>query len=772
MPSDAVYAVRQLRRSPAFAAAAILTLALGIGANAAIYQVLDAVLFRVLPVKDPARLVKVTPFRDGKPKAFSYTDYRAIAAQPVFDGALASSDFPLHAAILRGRGQARTVNTVIVSAGYFQVLGIAAHTGRVFGEADDHDPVGVISDAFWEREFGRNPAALGQTLRINKSAITVIGVAPPRFFGEKPGNVPDLWVPLGLAPQLMASDWLSQPKSWLSAMARLRAGVSLADAQAAVQGAIPGLRILVEPGEQGIPELRTRVERPALVAMAAVGLLLLIACCNLATLLLARGAARSHEISVRLALGAGRGRLIRQLAAENMVLALIGGALGLALSLWLARPAAAMAGATAEWSWRVAAFTAGITALTGLLFGMAPAISATRPLTPRASRPKIGRALIAVQVAVSLVLLSGAGMLARSLWNLRHQDFGFRADGLVVADLPWEFSPAMMARYAALRQPLLERLQAVPGAQSAALSGFGPMGGAQHTSPFSSAATYGVMTRMVHVSARYFDTTEIPILAGRAFTDADRAGAPAVAVVTETAARALFGGANPVGKLISGSDKFDPGHAVEVVGVARDVRFASPTEAFSAMVFLPLTQSPAPITTALVRVSGDAGAAAANVRAAFRAVDPDIAIASVQPLPAVIDASLQQERALAVLANGFAALALVLTAVGIYGVISYALARRAREIGIRIALGARRGQVSRMLLAEIGATAAAGVAAGGVGAFAASRALHGMLFGIAPGDWSMTGGAAALLGLIAAIAAYVPARRASRLDPMATLRQD
>jgi putative ABC transport system permease protein len=769
MPNDAVYAVRQLRRSPAFAAAAILTLALGIGANAAIYQVLDAVLFRVLPVKDPARLVKITPFRDGKPKAFSYADFRAIAAQPVFDGALASSDFPLHAAILRGRGQARTVNAVIVSADYFQVLGVTAHAGRLFDEANDRNPVGVISDAFWEREFGRSPGALGQTLRINKSAITVIGVAPPRFFGEKPGNVPDLWVPLGLAPQLMASDWLSQPKSWLSAMARLRAGVSLADAQAAVQGAIPGLRILVEPGAHGIPELRTRVERPALVAMAAVGLLLLIACCNLATLLLARGAARSHEIAVRLALGAGRGRLIRQLAAENMVLALIGGALGLALSLWLARPAAAMAGATAEWSWRVAAFTGGITALTGLLFGMAPAISATRPLTPRASRPKIGRALIAVQVAVSLVLLSGAGMLARSLWNLRHQDFGFRADGLVVADLPWEFSPAMMARYAALRQPLLDRLQAIPGAQSAALSGFGPMGGAQHTSPFSSAATYGVMTRMVHVSARYFDTTEIPILAGRAFADADRA---AVAVVTETAARALFGGANPVGKLISGSDKFDPSHAVEVVGVARDVRFASPTEAFSALVFLPLTQSPAPITTALVRVSGDAGAAAANVRAAFRAVDPDIAIASVQPLPAVIDASLQQERALALLANGFAALALVLTAVGIYGVISYAVARRAREIGIRIALGARRGQVSRMLLAEIGAIAAAGVAAGGVGAFAASRALHGMLFGIAPGDWSMTAGAAAVLALIAPMAAYLPARRASRLDPMATLRQD
>jgi len=315
-------------------------------------------------------------------------------------------------------------------------------------------------------------------------------------------------------------------------------------------------------------------------------------------------------------------------------------------------------------------------------------------------------------------------------------------------------------------------LQAIPGARSAALSGFGPMGGAQHTGPFSSEGTSAVMTRMVHVSSRYFETTEIPMVAGRGFTDADRAGAPPVAVITETAARALFGGASPVGKLISGKDAYDPQHAVEVVGVARDVRFASPSDAFSSIVFLPLTQAPAPITAAIVRVSGDTGAAAANLRAAFRAVDPDLAIASVQPLTAVIDASLEQEHALALLANGFAALALVLTAVGIYGVISYAVTRRAREIGIRIALGARRGQVSRMLLGEVGAIAAVGVAVGGAGAFVASRALHGMLFGIAPGDWSMTAGAAVLLAAIASTAAYLPARRAARLDPMTTLRQD
>lgn len=754
MPNDATYALRQLRRSPAFTAAAIATLALGIGANAAIYAVFDTVLLRPLPVRDPARLVRVA-------RGFTYSDFRALAgAQSVTEGMFATSDFPLHAAILRGRGQARTVNAVIASGDYFRVLGVEAAMGRVFMGADEAQPVGVISDAFWRREFSGARDAIGQTLQINKSAVTVIGVAPPRFAGEKPGNAPDVWVPMGAGAQLMASDWRNGPKSWLTVMARLRPGVSIADAQRA-------MGVPLEPAAQGTPDLRTRLGKPVAVAMASAGLLLLIACCNLAALVAARGSARSHEIAVRMALGAGRGRILRQLLAESLVLAAIGAVFGLILAIWLARPAAALAAAPVEWNWRVLAVTAAIAALTGVLFGIAPAVAATRPETPRATRPRIGRALIAAQVAISLALLSGAGLLGRSLWNLRHQDFGFRADGLIVADLPWEFSPAMMARYAQWRDPALERLRAIPGVRAAALSGFGPMGGAQHTGPLVAPGRKSVPSRIAHVSTGYFETTEIPLAAGRAFTAADRAGTRPVCVLTESAARELFGGGNAVGRFVSQTEQYDAQKAIEVVGVARDVRFASPAERFAPLIFVPLAQSPAPITAALAR-----GGSAAGVRAALQAVDPEIAVASVQPLTAILDAQLGSERVLAMLAACFGGLALVLTAVGVYGVISYAVERRGREIGIRIALGARRGQVSRMVLRDLIIVGAIGVAVGGAGAVAASRAMRGLLFGIAAGDYSMAIAAAFVLAAVAAAAAWLPARRAGRVDPVTMLRQD
>jgi predicted permease len=377
----------------------------------------------------------------------------------------------------------------------------------------------------------------------------------------------------------------------------------------------------------------------------------------------------------------------------------------------------------------------------------------------RGSRNGVGRALIAAQVAVSLLLLSGAGLLTRSLWNLRHQDFGFRPDGLLVADMPWEFNPAMMARYAAMREPLLERLRAIPGARSAALSGFGPMGDAQYTNRVG-----GVMVRMVLVSTRYFETTEIPIVAGRGLSEDDRAGAKPVVVLSQTAARALFGGENPLGQRVSGK--------LEVVGVSRDVKFANAMEEFRPLIFLPIAQSPAPITAALVRVSGDPARAVANVRAAFHAVDPEITLGKVQPLTAIIDGQLGKERVLALLAGCFGLLALVLTSIGVYGVISYAVERRSREIGIRIALGARRAAISGMLVGDVAAVATVGVVLGGAGSVAVSRALRGMLFGIAPDDYSTAAISAALLAGIAALAAYLPARRAARLDPMTTLRRE
>jgi predicted permease len=797
MRHDLACAFRQLRKAPGFAIAAVVTLALGIGANASIFQVLDALLLRPLPVRDPGRLVRIVPVENGKPGNFSYPVYRELAAQQqVAEAVFATSDYPLHAAILRGRGAARTINVVLASGGYFDALGIAAREGRVFTEADDRAaaPVAVISQAFREREFGRAEAT-GQTLEINRTVVSVIGVAPASFFGETVGNLPDAWVPMGVAPHMMATDWLNAPRAtWLSVMARLRPGVPGGDAQTALdrlvreidpRGGTADPRVRVEPGGRGTPNLETQFASPVLVLMAAVGLVLLIACSNLATLLLGRAAARAHEIGVRLALGAGRLLVVRQLLVESCLLAAAGGAAALVLARWGSRALIRLSTVNLRLAadWRVLLFTALVTGMATLLFGLAPALAATRVDIQRAlqnaggraagpRRQIAGKALVVTQVALSLLLLSGAGQLARSLGNLRHQHFGFRAENVLTAELPWEFNPRMMARYAAIRGPLYERLNALPGVRAAALSGFGPMGGDQHTGPLAAPGVPGQMARIVHVSARYFEAMGIPIVDGRPLTAEDRAGAPPVAVISETAARVLFGGANAVGRQVAGEKQWNAKNAMVVVGVARDVRFFNPGDPFGIILYVPLEQSPAPVTAVVVRTAGDPALAAAAVRAVLHEVDRDLAVSAIRPLADVVDARLSQPRMLAMLSAAFGLLALVLTSVGVYAVISYAVERRTREIGVRLALGATRLQVERAMLGELTALVAASLVLGGIGALASARALRMLLFGIVPHDYGILLAACGLLAAVSAAAAWVPARRAARLDPMAALRQE
>ncbi len=808
MLQDLAYALRQLRRSPGFAAAAILTLALGIGSNTAIYQVLDAVAFRSLPVREPERLVRLQLLENHKPLNFSYPLYREMAArQQVATGMFATSDYPLHAAVLRGRGLARTVNAVLVTGGYFPVLGVAARLGRVFTEADDQaaaPPVAVISDSFWDREFGRSPSALGQPLEINKAVVTIAGVAPPEFNGETQGNAPDVWLPMSVAPQAMATDWLNAPKSfWLTAMARLKPGVSPVQAQAAYealyhqlayvaeQRAGPEYRVAVEPGSRGIAELQERFESPLLVLMAVVGMVLLIACCNLANLLMGRAAARTHEIGVRLALGAGRARLIRQALSESLLLAAIGAVAGLVLARWGSMALVKLAAEGRDWrlaldpGWRVLAFTAGVTAAATCLFGLAPAWSASRVDMQAALRgngrariggPRqiLGKALVAAQISISLVLLAGSALLVRSLWSLRHQDFGFRGENVLMVELPWEFSPSMMARYQALREPLYDRMNHLPGVVSAALSCFGPMGGDRHTGPLSSAerpARREDNTRIVHLSPQYFETMGIRIVAGRGITAEDAAGAPEVAVLSETAARKMFGGSNAVGRLVTQSDRFDAQHALQVVGIARDVRFANPGDPFGFLVYVPMTQSPAPITAIAVRTAGDPALVAGNVQAALHVLDPGMPIGAIRPLGDAIDAKLSHERLMALLATSFGLLALTLTSVGVYGVISYTVERRTREIGIRMALGATRARVSMALMKEVGLLVSAGAGLGACGALAMTRALRTMIYGFGPSDYSLLLAVALFLIGIACLSGFLPARRAARLDPMSALRE-
>ncbi|HEY1494762.1 MAG TPA: ABC transporter permease [Candidatus Solibacter sp.] len=798
---DLAYAFRQLRHNPGFAAAAVLTLALGIGANTAIYQVLDAVLYRNLPVPNPAQLVQVQLLDNNQPVHVSYPLYREFAAhQQSLDGMFAVSEFPLREAVLRGRGSLRAVRGSLVTGNYFQALGVSARLGRCFTAADDTataPPVAVISDEFWEREFARSPAALGQSLELNHASATIIGVAPPEFFGETVGNAPDVWLPIIVQPRVMPSDWLNAPSSsWLAVLARLHPGVTPRQAEqalAAVYSPIAGLspradghhyRVRIWPASRGIAELQERFGTPLWVMMAIVGLVLLIACVNLANLLLGRAAARTHEFGIRLAVGAGRARLIRQLLTECFAITALGTLAALPLADRGARALITWAATDEHWrlslqpNWRVLAFTAVIALLATCLFGLAPALAATRidvhsalqgarrGLTARGS---LGRILVVAQLAISLVLLSGAALLTRSLWNLRHQDYGFQRDGTLVVDLPVEFNRAMMKRNTALRQPLFDRLNALPGVRSAAVAAFGPMGAMQHTSNLSTPirpAQPGDFTRVVHVSPRYFETMRIPLVAGRPLDAADREGAPRVAVLSEAAARALYGAENPIGRTLSEARQYESQHAIEIVGVARDVRFGNPREPFGFILYVPLEQEPAPITTAVIRPA----ALAAAARAAVHEIDSNVMVGPIRPLDEIVDSKLGNDRMLSTLALCFALLSLALVAVGVYGVLSYAVERRTHEIGIRLALGAARASVVRLMLRDIARLLFAGVLSGAVCAFLATRALRTLIFAFAPADYALLAAAAAVLILIAFLAAWLPAHRASRLNPIEALR--
>ena len=803
---DLAYAFRQLHRNPGFAAAAILTLALGIGANAAIYQVLDAVVFRSLPVREPASLVQVQLLENSQPVHVSYPFYREFAArQQVLDGLFAVSGFPLRHAVLRGRGEFRAVTGSIVTGNYFRVLGISGRAGRLFTEDDDRPaalPVIVLSDAFWDREFARSPSVLGQVLEINGLAGTVIGITPPGFFGETVGAVPDLWLPMSVQPRIMPGDYLNAPSSsWLSMLGRLRPGVSARQAQAALDPIYRALadltatrsgrdyRVQLQSASRGIAELEQRLGRPLWVLAGITGLVLLMACANLANLMLGRASARTREIGVRISLGAGRARIARQLLTESLVLSALGTAAALVLATTGARWLVAWASAAGDWrlsialEWRHLAFTAATAVAATCLFALAPAWTATRidlhsalQGSPSGGglRNRLGRCLIVAQLAVSLSLLSAAALLAHSLWSLRHQDFGYDAGHVLMADVPLEFTRTMMRRNTAIRQPLYDRMNAIPGVRSAAVDAFGVMGSLVHTCFLSTPERpwqTGESTRRVHISERYFETIGTPILAGRGITESDRANSPKVVVLSQNAARTFFGSGNPLGRFISAGKTFESKDALQVVGVAHDVRFANPRDPFGFVLYVPLAQDPAPVTAVLLRAASDPAHLAPAVRAAFHEVDPALFVGAIRPLAESVEVQLGSDKVLALLSICFGLLALSLTAVGVYGVIAYAVQRRTLEIGIRLALGAERAAVSRMMMRDVARLAFTGTLLGAVGATAATRALGSMLFAFTPGDYRLLVAAAAMLLVIAAAAGYLPARRAARLDPMSALRQ-
>jgi predicted permease len=801
---DVRYGLRQLRRSPGFTAAAMLTLALGIGANTAVFQLLDRIVLRPLPVRDPQQLIRLQGYQNGHRQGFTYPLLREMSArQRTLQGIFASGQFPIRETRCGDRAFTTVRDAWAVNANYFHLIGTEPQLGRFFADTDDESaaaPVAVISDRLWRTEFTAQPDAVGTTIYMNGIAISIIGVARPEFFGDRVGTFADLWVPLHLIGPLSSPAYLQSSTVWLSPMARLRPDVPLAQAQAEISLLWMQLRefglqtkdssgysLELIPAPQGIGGLDTQFSRSLWLLMAIVGLVALIACSNLANLLLARATARAQEMSVRLALGAGRVRLIRQLVTESLVLSVLGGGIGLALAALASRQLVALASAGETWQiwtsvdWRVAGFNMVATLASALLFGVAPAFAATRAglnialQTGSRSRRGTAKAFVVAQVALSLVLTAGAALLVRSFWKLTHQDLGFRPKGVLIAIVDADFSGFKELLDANKHLAIVQRLSEVAGVRMAASAVAGPLGNV--TNNVAIALPGRTLPRSavkeVLVGSGYFEAMGIPMIAGRPITGADRKDGPRVAVLSESAARLMFGKRNAVGGLFTEGKQFDERKAVQVVGVVQDLRYSSLRAPFGPLVFYPVTQKfvfSGP--TFVLRAEGDPLRFADAVRQAVREVAPALRVTQVCTLDSVIETAARRERLLAWLSGAFGGLALILAAVGLYGVVAYAAQRRTPEIGVRLALGARPCQIHALLLREVFVLLAIGLTLGIAATVLFTVRLEPLLFDITPQDPATFAFAMLLLGAIALVAGYIPARRAARLDPMRALRSE
>jgi predicted permease len=800
LAQDLRYAFRQMRAKPGFTAAAVFTLALGIGANTAIFRVLDAVVLSSLPVKNPEQLAVLLTKQNGNPGPISYPLFRAMAArQTALAGMFATSDVDPGGASDESALRAR-----LVTGRYFELLGAGMQLGRSIADSDDRPgtpPVAVLSHGYWQRAFGGQPDVLGRAIRINGASATIIGVAARGFFGERVGNAPDVWLPMSAEPLVWPdhTNWLTMPsRAALSPMGRVLPGVSRARAAAELTALYSQLHELsvyrlgstvysveLAPGSQGLTGLKKQFSAPLAALMGIAGIVLLLACCNLANLLLAHASARTHEMGVRLALGAGRGRLLRQLLTESAVLAALGGAAGFALAIQGSRALVEFASAGQGWrlaldpDWRILGFTAAISVLAAAIFGVAPAFTSARldaNAALQANRRNGGlrsargaaRAFIVAQVAASLVLVAGAALLVRSFHKLETQDFGYRQDGLLLIEFRVDRNLFGFHDPGRLKQ-LYDRLNAIPGVLRASLTGPAPFAQLQSQAKISlpGEASPGVDALQSKVSAGYFETMKIPLIAGRAFTEADRKETAPVAVLGESTARQLFGSANSVGRSISLGSK----DSRLVVGVAKDVRYLGPREPFAPVIYEPMAQGGLLLLTAVLRTAGDPAAFASAARQAVRETAPELKLQSATPVHEILSGMMRQERMVAVLSAAFGLLALILASVGLYGVIAYAVARRTQEIGVRIALGASRIQVTGLLLRDIAQLLAIGLTVGIAATLALGNWVRSLLFGITPHDPFMLLAASAALTVVAFAAGYLPARRASRLRPMEAFRR-
>jgi predicted permease len=815
---DGRYGARMLRRSPGFTAVAILTLALGIGANTAIFSLINALGLRPLPVQKPEELVLINPADDRYgDMGFSYPLYEAVRDENrTLDGVFVNAGGLMNVNV-DGQAELAPNGGGYVSGSYFSTLGVGAFAGRTFTPAEDkvpgQNPVAVISYGYWRRRFALSPSAIGKTIYLNGVPFTIIGVTPPRFFGLRVGSSPDITVPMTMYPQLNSgSTQLSNPGSWwLTALARLRPGVSAEQATADLSTIFEhyvearglrteSLRIKLRPGAWGLFP-REKLVPGAIVLMTLVGLVLLIACTNVANLLLARGTARRKEMALRLSIGAGRGRLIRQLITESLLLALLGGAAGFLFASWGTQviPKLVPNEVSLDLSpdARVFVFAAGITLLAGLLFGLTPAFRATRISLvqglqggvrqgqTQSSPNRLRNGLVVSQVMLSTVLLFAAGLLTHSLQELLSADLGFRPEHVLVLSVDPTLIGYQGPRVVNLYKDLLQHARAVSGVMSVSLSlnGLvtrGTWGNIVSVPGYTPGPGEEMASLFNPVGPDFFRTAGIPILLGREFGDQDNETAPKVAIVSEAFAHQFFGEQNGVQKALGQTIGLGVDQNLgrfQIVGIVKDSKQRKIDEPPSRVVYFPFLQADLPPSlighmTMEVRTASEPATLTNAIRHELMVVEKNLPIYDVKTLTQQVEESLTEQRAFTWLVSLFGLLALLLASVGLYGVISYSTVRRTGEIGIRVALGADRRDVMEMVLREALRLTAIGVVIGLVLAVAAGRAISSVLYGVSAADPLTIIGASALMFVAAALAAFLPARRAMWVDPMVALRYE
>ena len=821
---DLRFAFRQMRQTPIVSGVALLSLALGIGANVAIFSLVNALILKALPIHEPERLVQLQ-LNHANPRnnttSFTNPQWEYLRDhQDIFTGVTAVGYARFN---LNTTGESRMIPGLYASARFLDTLGVTPIIGRVFTEEADRrgsEPIAILSHGFWQREYGGDRAVLGRPITLDGNPFTIVGVTPPEFFGVRVGTTFDVMIPLTNEAIIRGAESSLDRRSswWLSLFARLAPGQTMAQAESRLRALQPQLREAsmpqdwrpqdqatyiidpfgVIPAATGISSLRDRYSRPLYVLLGIVGLVLTIACANMANLLLAQSVARRRELAVRLSLGAGRGQLIRQLLVESIMLSLAGAAAGLLIAAWGSRALIAMLSTRTNFTfldlsmdWRVFAFTAAVGIATGLLFGVFPALRGTsvapadalrdhaRGIVSGGGRFNVGHGLVALQVALSFVLVFGSTLFVRTLVSLTTQGMGFESDRVLIATVDLRRTKAEAAARLPMYQQVRDAVAAVPGVDAAAGTFVTPVGGStwglRVTVPGFNAPESERGSLFNANTPDYFRAMRTPILTGRDFTDADAPDRPPVTIVNEAFAKKFYAGQNPVGKTFVwerfGRERKD--RQFEIVGLVADSKYRTLREEPQPTFYAPLAQMDE-LSSSIrmaIKTAGPPWSSREAILHAIAGVNKDIVV-DFRTLDEDMGAAVMQERLIASLSAFFGGLALLLAALGLYGVMSYSVSRRRNEIGIRMALGAEPHSVLTLVLKHVAVITAVGLVIGVAGAVGTGRFINTLLFNLATYDRTMIAVTAVTLAAAAAIAGYLPAQRAARIDPMTALRED